>query len=96
VPSPQTRPRAVHESTDGAEAFLRWGRKAAAPLSRVTPGPPWDDLRPLGDMVGSATVVALAEAVHGGAEPLDFRNRVFQYLVEEKGFTAIAIESGSV
>lgn len=47
-------------------------------------------------MIGDAPVVALSEAVHGGAEPLQFRNRLLQYLVEEKGFTVIAIESGVV
>jgi len=38
----------------------------------------------------------LSEGVHGAAEPLEFRNRVLQYLVEAKAFTAIAIESGIV
>ncbi|WP_293857819.1 erythromycin esterase family protein [Steroidobacter sp.] len=47
-------------------------------------------------MIGDATVVAVTEATHGAAEPLEFRNRLFQYLVEKKGFTAIAIESGLV
>jgi erythromycin esterase len=45
-------------------------------------------------MIGNATVVALSEGVHAGAEPLEFRNRLFQFLVWEMGFTAIAIESG--
>jgi len=45
-------------------------------------------------MIGDARIVALSEGVHGAAEPLEFRNRVLQYLVEQKGFTAIAIESG--
>jgi erythromycin esterase len=45
-------------------------------------------------MVGRASLVAISEGVHAGAEPLEFRNRVFQYLVEQLGFTAIAIESG--
>lgn len=68
------------------------------PLSAVEARPHRQDLElePLGKMVGSATVVALTEAVHGGTEPLKFRNRVLQYLVAEKGFTAIAIESGIV
>jgi erythromycin esterase-like protein len=47
-------------------------------------------------MIGNATVVALGEGIHLGTEPLEFRNRVLQYLVEKKGFTAIAIESGIV
>jgi erythromycin esterase len=47
-------------------------------------------------MIGQSTVVALSEAPHLAAEPLEFRNRVFEYLVQEQGFTAIAIESGLV
>lgn len=47
-------------------------------------------------MLGGASVVALGESDHGWAEPLEFRNRFFRYLVEEKGFTAVAIESGIV
>lgn len=47
-------------------------------------------------MIGSARVVALSEGVHGAAEPLEFRNRMLQFLVREMGFTAIAIESGVV
>jgi erythromycin esterase len=50
----------------------------------------------LGRLIGDASVVALSEAVHLAAEPLEFRNRLFRYLVEEKGFTAIAVESGVV
>jgi len=75
---------------------LKWARSSLAPLSTVVPGAPWDDLAPLGNMIGDATLVGLSEGVHCAAEPLEFRNRVFQYLVEHKGFTAIAIESGIV
>jgi erythromycin esterase len=32
--------------------------------------------------------------MHGAHEPLAFRNRLFRFLVERKGFTAIALESG--
>jgi erythromycin esterase len=75
------------------ERFQKWARASLLPLATSAP---WDDLAPLSRMVGDATVVALSEATHGSAEPLEFRNRVFQYLVREKGFTAIAIESGLV
>jgi erythromycin esterase len=67
-------------------AVVKWARESAAPL----------DLAPLGSMIGDARVVALGEAEHLIAEPLEFRNRLLQYLVEKKGFTAIAIESGIV
>ena len=47
-------------------------------------------------MIGDKPLVALSEGIHFAAEPLEFRNRVLQYPVERKGFTAIAIESGVV
>jgi erythromycin esterase len=88
--------RADQPSDRARARLLQWAKAALVPLSTVHAGPPWEDLAPLGRMVGDARVVALSEAVHGAAEPLEFRNRVLQYLVQEKGFTAIAIESGVV
>lgn len=87
---------AVHANLDaGPDAFVTWGKAAMVPLPIVPPAG-WSDLQPVGDMIGAASVVALSEGVHAGAEPLEMRNRLFQYLVQEKGFTAIAIESGIV
>jgi erythromycin esterase len=77
-------------------AVLQWAGSSLSPLSAVKPGAPWSDLDPLLRMIGDAPLVATSEAVHMGAEPLEFRNRLFQYLVEKKGFTAIALESGIV
>jgi erythromycin esterase len=77
-------------------AFLKWARQSCMPLSGIASSCRQDELRPLGDMVGDATIVCLSEAIHAGAEPLEFRNRVLEYLVKEKGFTAVAIESGIV
>jgi erythromycin esterase len=78
----------------GERTFIEWARHSHQTLSTVHPGRPWDDLKALGRLLGDAKIVALGEAVHCGAEPLEFRNRLFQYLVCELGFTAIAIESG--
>ena len=84
-------------SDAGRSAFLEWAKGALAPLKTVVPDAEWHDLEPFGSMVGDATVVALGEgAIHGCAESLEFRNRVLRYLVREKGFTAIALESGAV
>lgn len=81
----------------GSDAFVTWAKAALVPLPIVPPAAAgWSDLQPLGEMIGAASVVALSEGVHAGAEPLEMRNRLFQYLVQEKGFTAIAIESGIV
>jgi erythromycin esterase len=75
-------------------AMLKWTVAHAIPISSVeTPGD-LADLRPLGAVIGSARVVALGEPTHGAHEPLAFRNRLLRYLVEERGFTAIALETG--
>jgi erythromycin esterase len=80
----------------GADRFLQWAGGNLVSLQSVRPQRDDADLAPLGEMVGNASIVALSEAVHAGAEPLEFRNRVAQYLVREKGFTVVAIESGLV
>ncbi|OAR27555.1 erythromycin esterase [Streptomyces sp. ERV7] len=54
---------------------------------------PLDDLRPLGRMVGSADIVGLGEATHNSHEFFAAKRRVFQYLVEKKGFTTFALET---
>jgi erythromycin esterase len=83
---------------DRSEAveFVEWGKRALTPLTKLDSEVKFCSFNALGDLVGEAKVVVLSEAAHGAAEPLIFRNEVFQYLVKEKGFTAIAIESGIV
>lgn len=75
---------------------MSWARRARAPLTTVSPDSPSDDLRPLGGMIDGARLVGFGEGVHAGSEPLEFRNRILRYLVEQKHFTAIAVESGLV
>ena len=88
-------PGGLHAQVDtGRDAFVDWARKSLKPLRTVAPSASTADLAPIKAMIGNATVVAISEGVHAGAEPLEFRNRLFQYLVQEMGFTAIAIESG--
>jgi erythromycin esterase len=72
----------------------RWITAHARPLRTVTMSDSLDDLRPFAAVVGPARVVAFGEQTHGAHEPLAFRNRLFRYLVEELGFTAIAVETG--
>jgi len=81
-------------ASPSSDAFVRWAKSRAVPLRTVEIGGDDADLRPLQGMVGTARVVALGEAAHGAHEPLALRNRIFEFLVERMGFTAIAIESG--
>lgn len=63
-------------------------RMAARPLTGA-PGD-YDDLL---DMVGNARFVLLGEATHGTHEFYQERARITRRLIEEKGFTAVAVEA---
>lgn len=61
-------------------------RRAALPLTRD------DDLGPLMARIGDARIVMLGEASHGTAEYYNWRDRISRRLIEEKGFSLIAVE----
>jgi erythromycin esterase-like protein len=63
-------------------------RAAARPLTGSA-----SDYDPLLELVGDARFVLLGEATHGTAEFYDERARITQRLIEEKGFTAVAVEA---
>ncbi|MCU1645191.1 MAG: hypothetical protein JWN03_5466 [Nocardia sp.] len=67
-------------------------QQAAQPLRSTEPGTDAEDLRGLGSMIGDATVVGLGEATHGSHEFFTLKQRVFRYLVEDKGFSTFALE----
>ncbi|MFE6063009.1 erythromycin esterase family protein [Streptomyces sp. NPDC056431] len=54
---------------------------------------PFTDLRPLDRMIGSAKVVGVGEATHSSAEFFTAKHRIFEHLVERKGFTTFALEA---
>ena len=74
--------------------FRAWAKKHAHQILLDDTAARAEDLRPFGDIVGQARVVALSEPFHGGHEPLALRNRLIRYLVTEKGFTAVTLETG--
>ncbi len=82
--------------TDLPPAFVTWAHASLVPLPPRRANADGADFAALDQLIGDAQVVALSEAVHGAAEPLEFRNRLFEYLVCKKGFTAIGLESGTV
>lgn len=73
-------------------AVVRDLRAHAAPFSSVLAGSGFDDLGGLDRLIGDARIVALGEASHGTAEFFQMKHRLFEYLVERKGFTVLAIE----
>ncbi|MFE9137411.1 erythromycin esterase family protein [Streptomyces sp. NPDC007355] len=66
--------------TDPARELAR----TAAPLT---------DLRPLDRMIGSAKVVGIGEATHSSADFFTAKHRIFEHLVERRGFTTFALEA---
>lgn len=71
----------------GEDAFVRFVSQNATSLSSD------ESLAPFGDAVGSAKYVALSEAVHNGKESLETNVRLIKYLIQEKEFTIVALES---
>lgn len=77
-------------------SFIPWAQRSLHRVNVVALDESTRDLEPVEEMVGQARIVELSEGIHGGAEPLVFRNRLFKHLVTHMGFDAIALESGVV
>ncbi|MCI5105317.1 MAG: erythromycin esterase family protein [Pseudomonadales bacterium] len=73
---------------------MAWAKDAAQPVSEIGIDAPTTSLSFLKEMIGEARIVGFSEAVHGGTEPMAFRNTLFRFLVEEMNFAAIVLESG--
>jgi erythromycin esterase-like protein len=85
--------QAPAQTKPAEDDFLSWARRGLHPES-IASGAPQADLEPFRQIIGNASVVAVGEGLHGTAEGMSFRNRLFRYLVENLGFRVIAIESG--
>lgn len=71
-----------------------WLEAHAKPLKTTNPNASLNDLKPLKNMVGSASIVGLGEATHGAHEVFTMKHRIVNYLVSEKGFTNLVLEEG--
>lgn len=74
------------------EAVIQWMKKTALPLKSVEPGQGYDDLQPLKEIIGNARVVGFGESSHGQREIFQMKHRVFEFLVEQMGFTVFVME----
>ena len=54
---------------------------------------PKEDLAPIREVIGGASVVGLGESVHTSGGYSRLKYRIFRYMVEEMGFRAFAFES---
>ncbi|KIU75619.1 erythromycin esterase family protein [Bacillus cereus] len=74
--------------------IAKWLEAHAKPLKTTNPTASLNDLKPLKNMVGSASIVGLGEATHGAHEIFTMKHRIVKYLVSEKGFTNLVLEEG--
>lgn len=72
---------------------VAWLRKASLPLTSTLPTAPAADLAGFGALVGTAHVVGLGGVTYGSLEVQQLQQRIFRYLVEQKGFTAVVLEA---
>ncbi|GAA3131498.1 erythromycin esterase family protein [Streptomyces echinatus] len=79
-----------------AEEVQRWLKEAALPLKNLNPGasePCHGDLEPLREVLRDVRVLGMGEATHGTAEFFRLKHLLLRFLVEEMGFTALAMEA---
>jgi erythromycin esterase len=76
-----------------AKGAVDWLRRQAIPFDTPEAGHGFADLQPLRKVIGDARIVSLGEGTHGTREFFQMKHRLFEFLVEEMGFTHFAIEA---
>jgi erythromycin esterase len=76
--------------TNAAIAELR-NRAVVIPTLALDSSP--GDFLGIGASIGNARIVGMGEGSHGSNEFFAFKDRLFKYLVEKKGFTVFAMEA---
>ncbi|MCH7903517.1 MAG: erythromycin esterase family protein [Armatimonadetes bacterium] len=67
--------------------------RASLPLKTVVAGNGFDDMALMAKSLQGVEVVGMGEPTHGSREVFQMKHRMFEYLVENHGFTVFALES---
>lgn len=78
-----------------SDTTIAWLTSHTNALSTTDPVAPLTDLVPLTPMIGSAHVVGLGESTHGTSEFQRAKHRMFRFLVQQHGFTHLAVEGSA-
>ncbi|WP_220505125.1 erythromycin esterase family protein [Microbispora sp. H10830] len=81
--------------TTTEDEVAAWLRARAIPLNGLKPGAGTADLAPFRAALDGVRVVGLGEATHGSREFFLIRHRLLEFLVEELGFTTLAVEASA-
>ena len=71
---------------------INWLNRHIYPLSSVSIQPNRKDMAGIGKLCADAKVVGIGEPTHGTHEAWQFKLRLLEYLVTQKGFNTIALE----
>jgi erythromycin esterase len=80
------------DEKDSDAVVIGWLRRGAVVLRSTHPGAGLEDLKPLKGVLQGVRVVGFGEATHGTREFVQLRHRFLEFLVQEMGFTALAME----
>jgi erythromycin esterase len=72
---------------------VQWIQANAIPFTSLDPDADFTELMPLQNIIGTARVVGLGEGTHGTSEFWRMKTRLFSFLVQEMGFTILAMEA---
>ncbi|WP_211591763.1 erythromycin esterase family protein [Microbispora sp. H10836] len=77
------------------DEVAEWLSSRAIPLNGLKPGVGTADLAPFRAALDGVRVVGVGEATHGSREFFLIRHRLLEFLVEELGFTTLAVEASA-
>lgn len=83
-------PASLYQEPDAKN--ITWLNKHIYPLTSVSIQPKYEDMAAIGKLCSDAKVVGIGEPTHGTHEALQFKLRLLEYLVTQKGFNTIALE----
>lgn len=72
---------------------VQWIQANAVPFTSLDPNADFTELMPLKNIIGSAHIVGLGEGTHGTSEFWRMKTRLLSFLVQEMGFTFLAMEA---
>jgi erythromycin esterase len=78
---------------DSSEIIRTWLKQHCVPIKSIKPGSDISDLQFLKPVLNNVELIGLGECTHGTSEFVQIKHRLIQFLVQEMGFTAFALES---
>ncbi|MFY9737470.1 MAG: erythromycin esterase family protein, partial [Candidatus Cybelea sp.] len=89
----QNEHAAAHEPVMPPSLAIAQLRTQAVVIPTLSPEADPEQLSRIGTAIGAARIVGMGEGSHGTSEFFAFKDRLYRYLVEQKGFTVFGMEA---